>query len=133
MAILDDIGAYIDTNNATLTLGTNLFLSLLPETPDNCVSLYEDSGAAGMYTHGSTGLPVLERPGLQFIVRNTVYASGRSLSEDIYRLLAAVVNQSIGSNTYLRIEAIHSPSLMERDSSSRCLFTCSFDIIKVTL
>ena len=39
--ILEAVGAHIDANNATLTLGTNLTYGFMPETPDLCVAVYE--------------------------------------------------------------------------------------------
>ena len=40
MAFLPEIGTYLAANvtNVSLTLGTNLFLGRLPETPDTCVA-----------------------------------------------------------------------------------------------
>ena len=131
MALLEDIGGYIDTNTS-LTLGTDLFLGLLPETPSNCVSIFENSGVAPLFTQGSAGLPVLEKPQLQFIVRDASYSNGRSVAETLYRLLTQVFNQTINSNLYLRIEAISVPSVMDRDQTKRVLFTCNFDVVRVT-
>jgi hypothetical protein len=131
MGMLDDIGAYVDTNTS-LTLGTNLFLGLLPESPGNCVALFEESGVSGLYTQGSTNLPQLERPQLQLIVRNDSYATGRSLADTVYRVLTQITNQTINSNLYLRIEATSNPAVMDRDKTKRVLFTCNFDVVRKT-
>lgn len=131
MALLEDIGGYIDTNTS-LTLGTNLFLGLLPETPSNCVAIFEESGVSGLYTQGTSNLPRLERPQLQFIVRNESYSTGRSVAEDVYRVLIQVANRTINSNLYLRIEATGAPAVMDRDLTKRVLFTCNFDVVRQT-
>ncbi len=42
MSMLTDIGAYLNSASIStqdLTLGTNLILGRLPETPDTCVGL----------------------------------------------------------------------------------------------
>lgn len=128
--MLDDIGAYVATNVGSLTLGTNLFLSLLPETPDNVVAIIENSGVAPVFTQGSSHLPRIERPEIQVLVRNDSYATGRALAETIYRLLTQVTNQTIGSVLYHRIEAISSPQLLERDQNYKSVFTTNFYVMK---
>ena len=130
MALLEDLGGYLDTNLASVTLGTNLFYSLMPETIANCVTIYENAGAPPNFTMGSNGLPQLERPQLQFLLRNTAYATGRALAEDIYRVFTAITNQTINGNLYLRVEALSVPAVLERDSNNRILFTCNFDVIR---
>lgn len=129
MGMLDDLGAYVDTNTS-LTLGTDLFLGLMVDNVANCVALYEEGGTTGMYTQGSSNLPKFERPQLQLIVRNTSYSTGRSLADTVYRLLTQVANQTINGTKYLRIEALGTPSVMERDANRRVLFVCNFDVVR---
>lgn len=129
MALLDDIGGYIDTNTA-LTLGTNLFLSLMPETVDNCVVVVENAGIAPTFTMGSVHLPQIERPEVQIVVRNTSYSTGRSTAETVYRLLTQITNQTINGNFYHRIDAIASPALYERDINKRVLFSTNFHVMR---
>lgn len=131
MGMLDDLGAYLDTNSS-LTLGTDLFLGVLPETPSNCVALFENGGVSPDFTLGTNNLPILERPELQFIVRNSSYSTGNDLSDTIYRIFTQVANQTINSVKYLRIQAISNPSVMDRDSNRRVLFTANFHVIRVT-
>ena len=66
--VLEAVGTYIDTNSADLTLGTNLFLSKMPESPDYCVAIFEYEGLPPIETFGSAGF-VIERPSLQVMVR----------------------------------------------------------------
>lgn len=130
MAFLDDLGAYVDTNTA-LTLGTDLFLSLMPDTPDNVVALYESTGGVvPVSTMGSTNLPQIERPELQIIVRNTSYSTGRTLANTLWELLTAVSNTTIESTLYHRIESTSSPFVFDRDDSRRVLFSCNFNVMK---
>lgn len=131
MGMLEDLGGYVDTGTA-LTLGTDLFLGILPETPTNCVALLENGGTSGMYTQGSNNLPELERPEIQFIVRHASYATGRALADTVYRRLTQIANQTINSVLYLRVEAISSPDVMDRDAERRILFTCNFYVIRKT-
>lgn len=131
MGLLEDMGAYVDSGSA-LTLGTDLFLGMLPLEPSSCVALFEHAGPGGIYTLGTMNLPQLERPQLQFIVRNASYSAGRSQSETVYRLLTQIANQVINGNLYLRVEATGVPDVMERDQSNRVLFSCNFDVVRDT-
>ena len=127
-SILVDLGGYIDTNFAGLTLGTNLFYGMMPEAPDNCVALFENGGVSPVFTQGSTKTIKIERPQFQFLVRNTSYETGTALANSIYVFLTQVVNQSINGTQYLRVVAMSNPSVIERDSNKRVIFTCNFDI-----
>ena len=49
MTMLSDIGtklAAASISTQDLTLGTNLFLGRLPESPDTCVAIYQTGGLA---------------------------------------------------------------------------------------
>lgn len=131
MSVLEDLGGYLDAELATLTIGTNLFFSLIPETVANVVALYENSGAPPNFTMGSVNLPTMERPQVQALVRNTSYSAGRTMAESVYRTLTAVANQTINGNQYLRVEAVSMPSLLERDASKRVVFTINFDVVRL--
>lgn len=132
MSLLSDLGSYLDTQSASITLGTNFFYSTIPESPDNCVALIEESGVSPVFTQGSSGLPVIERPQVQILVRNTSYENGQALIENLYRILTQVTNQSINGNTYLRVSAIASPAMINRDNNRRCIFTCNFEVQRLT-
>jgi len=128
VGLLEDIGAYVDANTS-LTLGSTLYLSMLPETPDDVVAIIEDSGMSPLFTHGASNLPKLERPGIQVIIRNRSYATGRSLANDIWRLLAQVANQTINGNLYQRIEPVASPAVYDRDRTY-VWFSTNFYVIR---
>jgi len=129
MAMLDDIGTYIAANTS-LTLGTDLFLGLMPDDPGNVVAIYENGGATPVSTMGGASLPVMERPELQVIVRNATYATGRSTAETLYQLLTQVAGQTLTSTLYHRIEAISAPAVFDRDQNRRVLFTTNFTVLK---
>jgi len=132
MSLLSDLGGYLDSQSTLVTLGTNFFYSTIPESPDNCVALVEEGGVSPLYTQGSNGLPVIERPQLQILVRNTSYENGRTLIDTLYRILTQITNQSISGRTYLRVSAIASPALIIRDDNKRCVFVCNFEVQRLT-
>lgn len=131
MAMLVDLGGYLATQSGSLTLGTNFFYSIVPESPDNCVALTEDGGVSPIFTQGSTNAPKIERPQLQLYVRNTSYETGMALAENLYMILTSIANQNINGVQYLRVIALGNPSLIERDQTKRVLISCNFDVMRL--
>ena len=133
MSMLTDVGTYLaaaSISTAVLTLGTNLFLGRLPESPDTCVGLVQTAGTAPTNTFG-TSYPPLENQGLQTIVRAATYATAEALAVDVMKSLASVENQTLTSTLYLKIEAQQSPFALDRDSQERLIMSCNFLIAKV--
>tara|TARA_R100001510_G_C7651440_1_gene209113 strand:+ start:1220 stop:1624 length:405 start_codon:yes stop_codon:yes gene_type:complete len=134
MSLLTDLGTYLNSASIStqdLTLGTNLFLSRMPESPDTCVALIQSGGTAPTDTFG-TSFPILETPGIQTLVRSASYATGESLAVDVFKSLQSVENQTLTSTLYLKIEAEQSPFPVERDTQERVVFSCNFLITKAT-
>lgn len=126
--LLDDIGNYLQSEGIG-TIGTDIFLGLLPDTPDNCVALLEVEGKPPYLAYGVDE----ERPVLQVKVRNTQYAAGRSKIEDVVTLLHVLHNTTLGGKRYLSIVAAQSPYSMGYDTSDlivRHLLVVNFNITK---
>lgn len=102
--ILEAVGAHIDANNATLTLGTNLTYGYMPETPDLCVAVYEYQGIPPLATFGNQAFEI-DRPSIQVVVRASKndYPAARNLAQDLRILLAAVVDTSINGLRVVRL------------------------------
>lgn len=128
--LLDEVGTYLGTNVAALTLGTNLFLSRMLETPDVAVTLYSSTAAPPTYHFGGDGNPDLESPRLQVLVRHTSYSSCASMAYDVFTELNQVSNTALSGTTYLRIAAVDSPTFLERDRNDRVIFTTNYDVLK---
>ena len=132
MALLTDVGAYLDAQVSAVSLaaGTNLFYGRLPDTPDTCVALYETGGQSPNDTMGNNTAPVLENPRIQIVARADDYASAASLIGDCWDKLQLVSNETLSSTYYARISAVQSPFALERDSQDRMVMVCNFQIIK---
>lgn len=128
--MLDEIATYLDTQLASLTAGTNLFVGRIPESPSNAVALYEPASAPPVYSFGGDGTAGLERPRVQIHVRNESYATGRSLAFDVWQEMHKVVSQSLSGTFYQRIEAIDSPHFLMRDDNDRAIFNMNFQVMK---
>ena len=130
MALLDEIGAYLGTNVGALTLGTNLHLSRMLETPDVAVALYNSTAAPPTFYFGGDGNPSLESPRLQVLVRHTSYTAGNTLAYTIWTELNQIVSMTLSGTRYLRCAAVDSPTFLERDRNDRPIFSTNYDILK---
>lgn len=130
--ILDELGAYLAANITgpqSLTLGTNLYLGRLPDSPDTCVAIFETGGTLPEQTMGGT-LAVLERPRVQVVTRRAGYSDARTLAYNVWNTLEGVANESLSGTRFLRVSAVQSPYPLERDSSDRIIIVQNFDVIK---
>ena len=132
MSMLTDVGTYLaaaSISTQDLTLGTNLFLGRLPDSPDTCVGLVQTAGVAPTDTFG-TSFPPVETQGLQVLSRAGAYVTAEAWGVDIFKSLTAVDNQTLTSTLYLKIEATQSPFALERDTQERVVIACNYLIVK---
>lgn len=103
MTVLEAVGDYLQAQGQG-TLGTNLFLAVMPESPDACVCVFETAGFAPQFTMGSAAMAV-DQPGLQVICRAARgdYPGARDKADAIRRLLGAVLEQTISAVHIMRI------------------------------
>jgi hypothetical protein len=130
MSLLEDVGTLIDSSSATLTLGTNLFLGRLPDSPDTCVAVYQYGGEAPFGVMGGDSMPPVEQPRIQVVVRAAGYSTAETLSRTVWGYLETVLNETLSGTSYLRISAIQSPFPTERDIQERILFAQNFRVSK---
>lgn len=124
--ILESIGDYLVTNSYG-TLGTNIFLQVMPETPDSCISVYENSGSSPAFTMGAGGI-VIDYPMLQIVCRagREDYPAARDVAENIRNLLASVVDVTISSVKIMRIEPMGSVNFVGVDNKYRPLVSVNY-------
>lgn len=124
--ILESVGNYLAANGHG-TLGTNLFLSRMPESPDVCVTVYENEGGIPDFTMGSSGA-FMDEPAIQIIVRGApeTYATVQQEADSIRRLLSQVANQTLSGQYVLRIYPSGSLLPMGLDEMDRPLISVNF-------
>jgi hypothetical protein len=130
MATLVDIGTYLDTQLASLTLGTNLFLGRLPDSPDKCVALLEYGGSTPISTLGSDAMPRMEMPRIQVLSRDVAYSDARALAISVWQVIEGILNETLSGTLYQRVSAVQSAFPLERDSVQRVLFAQNFQVFK---
>jgi hypothetical protein len=125
--ILEAVGDYLASASVG-TLGTNLFLAVMPESPDAMVTVYENAGGSPVFTMG-TAVVAIDRPVIQVICRATRgdYPTARDQAESIRQLLGAVVEQTISGITVMRIEPQGSVIPMGEDDNLRPMVSVNFE------
>jgi hypothetical protein len=121
--MLKEIGTYLQSQGIG-TLGTDLFLGLMPDQPDNCITLFQYAGSPpDLHWSG-------EYPGLQVLVRDKSYPAGKAKIEQIVRELHGLHETVLGGTRYLLIKARGSPEILKRDANNRVELFVNFEIIK---
>lgn len=124
MAFLDEIVAYLDTQLAGYTAGTNLMAGEMPQDPAVCIAVYETAGIAPTYGFGQAQ-PAFRSPGITVVVRGAVEdrSGPRAAAELAWKALAAVQAQTLSGTFYHWINPLQEPFPLKRDESKRQLFT----------
>lgn len=130
MGLLEELGTYVAANTS-LVLGTDLFLSQLPDTPDTSVVITESSGAAPVDVLGGQDLPAYERPRVQVVCRAASYTVARDLADDVYRALIKIAGDTLSGTHFIRVEAVQSPFPLSRDEDRRVLFVCNYQVMRI--
>ena len=121
--ILESIGDYLQNTSSAFgahssqgTLGTDLFLGTLPESPDACVAVYENAGSSPTFTM----LQIICRAGRED------YPTARDKAENIRVLLASVLETTISGVHIMRIEPMGSVNQLGVDPKYRPLISVNF-------
>lgn len=132
--MIEDIGTYVTGATGVGTLGTNVFLHVMPETTAGVMAIVEEAGGAPAYTIGGT-VPAYVDGQVTVLVRSTAGPNGqaspvnaRNRIQRAWNRLNGVSNATLSGSTYLRIEPINNPHLMDRDAQGRYVFACSFSV-----
>ena len=121
--MLREIGAYLAAKSIG-KVGTDIFLGLMPDQPDNCIALFEYAGSPpDLHWEG-------EYPRLQVRVRDKSYAAARAKIGTVAALLHGLHEQVLSDTRYLLIKALGSPEVLKRDNNNRVELFVNFEIIK---
>jgi hypothetical protein len=118
-------------NSASVAVtASNMFIGLMPSSPDQCVTLYEYAGSPPyevMVDNDAT----LERPSVQVITRasRNDYPAARALIESVRDNLTGIVNETISGVTFLRVNQISSINALGSDDNDRPRFSLSLQVV----
>lgn len=124
-SVIKDIGDYLTSSSSGLPLvvGTNLFLSYLPDSPDKGVCVFEVSGGAPTPNK-------IFRPFIQILCRGEKggYESAYSLLKSIVDVLHELSNITINGTRYIQIRLSLDINHVGNDRSGRPILSSSFSI-----
>lgn len=124
--IIDEIATYLqeyDSGALGLTKeGTNknLFKGFQPDSPDDCVTIY-DTGGAESHRDVPIGYPTF-----QILVRTQDYPTGSDLIAAIHSALNRKYNETIGSTYFYYINDLGRPAHIGKDKNNREEFSVNF-------
>jgi hypothetical protein len=118
------------TSASVATVGTNLFIGMMPDQPDLCVSLFEYAGAAPLEVLRDNAATV-ERPGVQVLVRagRNDYPGGRNLAVSVRDVLTNITDEEISNVRFLRVSALSAVNSTGTDEKDRPQFTIAMQAV----
>lgn len=117
-AATDIAGFLVDAGLGVL--GTSIFVSQEPDSPDNCITVYDFSG------YPIDGLDVekeAEMSNFQIRVRNNTFAGAQVVIEAIRNAINLSKWNEVGTTVYEGIWRVDLPISLPRDHQNRVLLT----------
>lgn len=131
MSILGDLGDRL-TSQAVATQGTDLFLGILPSTPDEVTALLLGPGGPPTRAMGAgPGNALVERPHVQCLGRSARGDGALKRAQDVFFALDGLGALKINSVQYLSVVALQSPFEVGRDEAGRYLYSVNFEVVRV--
>jgi len=125
--LVNDIASLLATKSVG-TVGTDMFIGHMPDTPSNCIALMQNSGSAPELAGSIVGQ--IERPRLVIRVRNSTYLNGQNKARDVLKALHTEGEITLNGHRYLYIRAVGSVNQLGRDHELRSLFSLDFVVTK---
>ena len=125
-----DLAQIVDGDSSfSLSIGTNLFVGVMPKEPEGLLVLFQDapSEPPEALLDSSTNY---ERPAVQMMVRSAVggYVAAQVLAGDLKRSLHNLSDVTISTTRYIGIWATSEPFPIGQDERERTLFVVNFRI-----
>ena len=113
--------------SSVATLGTDLFIGTMPDTPDQCTTLYD----TGSWRESEYGIG-LYHPNMQAIIRSAPnrYLAGYSLAESVRDTLLAVTPTTINSTFYGGCWCSSDILTLGQDERQRNLWSINFRVLR---
>lgn len=123
MTVLEPLAARL-TSASVATTAVNLFLGIMPDTPDACVALFEYAGEAPLEVMQSN-TATLEQPSIQVMTRGARndYPAALALIESVRDTLTAITDETISGVRFLRVHNLSSVNALGTDDKDRPEFS----------
>jgi hypothetical protein len=128
--LLEDITDYLSSGGVG-TVGTDIFASMMPDNPDDCVAVYETGGFPSTHVMGSAAKSVAaEEPTILVRCRGTTYSTARVLMHRVEQLLDGMRTRTINGVEYLWAEGMQPPIALGVDLNEREIVSCNYRIMR---
>jgi hypothetical protein len=120
-----DISSLIAAGGLSLTLGTNLFVSKEPATPNNTVTVFDGANSPPMltFTKGENYF----YDAVQIRVRNMDSQAGYAIASSIVTLLHGQGQVTVNGTLYSVIYCSNGPVPLGWDDNGRVLYVLNFE------
>ena len=123
MSMMEDVADYLELAGVG-TVGTNIFKGNMPDSPDQCITVYAYAGE-------TPDLSIdIERPGLQVKSRALTAEDALDLAEHALAHLHKATSQTINGVLYYYIHALQSPIHLGRDEKGRYMYSVNYNVVK---
>lgn len=122
-SVAEDIGGLLQSESVLgLVIGTNLHVSDMPASPDECVAIYDTGGGDPEADYS------YDRPTFQIEVRGSKrdYRGAYDLARSIRDYLAPLANVTVGSTRYVGVWAMGDVFFLGYDENARPMLTLNF-------
>lgn len=128
MAILDALAAKLVTAGQG-TLATDLFLARMPDSPDACVTLYENQGIGPDHVFGAS-VKAIDHQRIRVYCRaaRNDYPTARSKAEAVRAVLGAIRSETISGVAVMTVLATSELYPMTRDNDDRAIIGCDYTV-----
>jgi len=119
-----DFHAFIQTEFGAWIEGKDLFLGFQPDSPDDCITVYDESASVLEESHALS----TDACGVQVLVRNQSYTSARDALIAIHQDLAGFGGEPFvsGGKMVHAVFIVTSPTSIGRDDKGRSEWTAHY-------
>lgn len=110
-----------------LTTGINLFYSRMPSTPQDCVTVYDNSGPSPMLQYVKSRSNYFYE-NISIRARDTNYSLAMVQMQTLLTYLHGRSQDVINGTYYALIKAINTPHLLHHDENDRPVLIMNFEV-----
>lgn len=108
------------------TVGSDLFVEFLPDSPDNVVAIYSTGG----FNFNYSSVLGYDNPTIQVRVRNTDQLAAYNKIAAVYDKLQGLNTVTLDGSSIINVQALQSaPTTIGRDAKNRAEYTQNYTIM----